>query len=555
MSALASLFRRTWYSTRGLRRIAERHSRFKAAFIGLFVLAFEVGLFVLFAEGFQFLSKLGGIGLVIIRRLFSLFFLGLSFMLVISSIITSYAALYRSEEIPFLSVRPYSTSQIVLAKFLESCLLSSWAFFFVIIPFVGAYAQHEDLSPFFSLWTLLFSLPFVVVCSGCGTLISMLIVRFAPRGRTLKRLVTCFAVAVLAAVVWAVGTAQKPSDETALVLSSLIPGLRLSSYPLLPSWWVSEGIISLTRGQWVRGPVLWAVVCANALMMCLVVERLGIVIFNDGLQRMRTGSGRSRRGRILFGRLERILSPCANDIRALIMKDVRVFFRDPLQWSQFLIFFGLLGIYFASLRSFQYDRLDDMWRSLITFLNIFSIATVMCSLSSRFIYPQLSLEGQGFWVLGLAPTTMGRILMSKFIMSFIGMATISCTLMYLSTEMLRVDAAVQFIAMSLALAISLAVSGMSTGLGAVFIDLKQRNPAAIVSGFGGTLNLVLSLAYMLLVVVPFAAVFHLSFLGTIDPRSADTGIALAVAWLVFLSILSALIPLRLGRRHLASRDY
>jgi ABC-2 type transport system permease protein len=114
---------------------------------------------------------------------------------------------------------------------------------------------------------------------------------------------------------------------------------------------------------------------------------------------------------------------------------------------------------------------------------------------------------------------------------------------------------VQFIAMSLALAISLAVSGMSTGLGAVFIDLKQRNPAAIVSGFGGTLNLVLSLAYMLLVVVPFAAVFHLSFLGTIDPRSADTGVSLAVAWLVFLSILSAFIPLRLGRRHLATRDY
>ena len=36
---------------------------------------------------------------------------------------------------------------------------SSWAFCFVIIPFVGAYAAHEKFTLAFALWTLLFSVP------------------------------------------------------------------------------------------------------------------------------------------------------------------------------------------------------------------------------------------------------------------------------------------------------------------------------------------------------------------------------------------------------------
>ena len=39
-----------------------------------------------------------------------------------------------------------------------------------------------------------------------------------------------------------------------------------------------------------------------------------------------------------------------NPIRLLILKDLRTFRRDPAQWSQFLIFFGLLAFYFINIR-------------------------------------------------------------------------------------------------------------------------------------------------------------------------------------------------------------
>jgi ABC-2 type transport system permease protein len=249
------------------------------------------------------------------------------------------------------------------------------------------------------------------------------------------------------------------------------------------------------------------------------------------------------------------LSFLAHDIRAMVIKDIRTLLRDPMQWSQILIFFGLLGLYFASLRSFHYDRLPEMWRSLIAFLNVFSVSTVICALASRFIYPQLSLEGQGFWILGLSPTTMKRILLTKFGLAVVGTSSVSMLLMYVSTAMLRVDPVIRWIAILLALAVSFASSGMSTGLGAIFLDLKQRNPAAIVSGFGGTLNLVLGLGFMIVTVLPFAAMFHLAQQGHLGARWFGVSIAAAVAWTVALTVLAVVVPLWLGRRALHETEY
>lgn len=121
--------------------------------------------------------------------------------------------------------------------------------------------------------------------------------------------------------------------------------------------------------------------------------------------------------------------------------------------------------------------------------------------------------------------------------------------------MLRMDPAIQSVALALAVAISLAVAGMSTGLGAVFLDLSERNPAAIVSGFGGTLNLVLSLAFMLLTVVPFAALFHLTSTGRLAPQYFARGLTASYVWLTLLTLLTAGVPLALARRSLEKREY
>ena len=555
MNAVGALWKKSRYYLINIAVVLRRQSSFKVLFILGFALSFEVGLAVLFADGFKFVQSLGGVGTMMIMRLFSLFFMGMFFMLVMSGIVTSYATIFRSPEIPFLLVRPFRMSQITAYKFIESTSLSSWSFFFVIIPFVGAFAWHRQESPLFLLWTLLFALPFLVICSGVGSLISLAFVRWVPRGHQLRLAVPPLMLAAMGVWWWA--NYQQPTEGPSMQFSlgQIVPGLRLASNRLFPSAWVAEGIMALGRGEWMRGGLFWCLTMSSATVMFMAVEALGALVFYPAWLRVQGEKARGQRRAFLLSPLDRWLAWIPRDLRSLIMKDLRMFLRDPMQWSQVLIFFGLLAIYFANLRSFRYHQLPDIWRNMIAFLNVFGVSAVLCSLGSRFVYPQLSLEGQGFWILGLSPLTMTRILVGKFLLAVTGLVSAGVGLMLLSTHMLDTEPALRVAAIGLVAAISIGVCGLSTGLGGIFLDLKQRNPAAIVSGFGGTLNLVLCLGWMLVLILPFGFLFHLRYTGHISDASVDQWLTGGWIGVVVLTLLVTVAPLWLAARSLERRDY
>ena len=554
MSAVSAILHKTRWHTGNTLRVLRTQSLFKVLFILCFALSFEAGLFYLFLDAFRFLDHFGGAGMLLIGRLFSLFFMGLGMMIFVSSIVTSYSTIFGSDEIPFLLVRPFSISQIVLYKFTEATGFASWAFFFVVVPFVGAYAWHQKLSPLFALWTLLFSLPFLFLFAGIGALIVMVVVRWAPRGRIVRLVGIPIAIAAAIAAWHFTGRAIDPLLEQQFNVARLIPGLRLSSYPLNPAWWVAEGIMSLTRGAWLRGLLFFSALLSTALFILMAIELIGQHTFYNAWQKVVAG-GRVLRRPVLLPQLDLLRLVLPHDIRAIIAKDIRTFFRDPIQWSQALVFFGLLGLYFANLRTFNYNALPEQWRTAIAFLNVFAVSAVLSSLGSRFIFPQLSLEGHGFWLLGLSPTSKARILVAKFLLAILSMATISVALVWLSSSMLATSGAIRIASIGIITAIAFAVCSVSTGLGAIFLDLRQRNPAAIVSGFGGTLNLVICLGFMLASILPFGILFHFNSLQQISPQQFRTGLQFASVGLILLTIPTTTLPLLLGLRALERRDY
>ena len=553
MSPLTAIWIKNWNTLRNLRRILQRESIFKTIFILLFATGMIVGFFMMFLNGFQFLASLGGGGFMITRRLFSLFFLGLGAMLVMSNIITSYSTLFRSRETLFLLTSPLDTRTFVTYKFIESTLLSSWAFFFLMIPFTAAYAWHEKLGLVFAVWTVLFSLPFVFLCGALGSLISLAAVRWLPRSRLVWG---ATAVILLIGAIRAILQIRPVMQEEAtFILNRFLPGLQLATHPLMPNNWTAEGIMALTNGQGFRGSMLWLVLASTTAMLFLLIQEFGSRAFYTAYQKITGSPDIRRRSPELLGWLNRLLVFLPHDIRGMVMKDIRSFLRDPLQWSQALIFFGLLGLYFSSFRSFHYNEMPPIWRNLVVFLNIFSVASVICSLAARFVFPQLSLEGHSFWILGLAPTGMRRILLTKFFLAALAMVTISAGLMGLATWMLQAGAALSIISIGLAVAISISASALSTGLGALFIDLKQPNPAAIISGFGGTMNLVLSLGVMLGAILPFGLIWHWrASVGIADILFIKANL-IAGLWVILLSGLMVSIPLWLGIQSLKNREY
>lgn len=554
MGPVSALWFKRRCEWRNGRRLVRTQPALKRAVVATAAVCFEGGLLIMFADAFRFLNTFDGAGSLIVPRLFSLFFLGLGSMIFLSGLVTAYTTLFRSAETPWLLTSPFTERQIVLHKHIESSIIASWAFIAVMLPFMLAYAWNQRLSPTVALWTLCFSIPFLLLCTGLGTVTVLALTRWI--GGTHRVLLTAGGAALVTA--WAWWTYAGPSNPEELErfsVSRLVPGLQLASNPLLPSWWMAEGILAFTRHEWLRGGLLLALLTTSAVTAGILVEFVGGLTYYEAWQRAIASQARARRAARLFDFLHRLFFFLPADVRAMAVKDIRVFLRDPTQWSQALVFFGLLGLFFNSLTPERYAFLPDAFQPMVAFLNVFSVSAVTCSMGSRFVYPQLSLEGQAFWILGLSPTSATRLIVSKFAMSAVGMVLVSGGLVAVSSLRLGVPPDVMAVTVAIMSAIALGTCAMAVGLGAMFLDLRQSNPAAIVSGFGGTLNLVLGLALMLAAILPFALLYHLKATGMMPPAMLMKWQVAAWLWLGAVTAVATVAPLAAGARSLRRRDY
>ena len=201
----------------------------------------------------------------------------------------------------------------------------------------------------------------------------------------------------------------------------------------------------------------------------------------------------------------RVAASCPCRVRLMIVKDLRLFRRDPVQWSQFLIFFGLLALYFLNIRRFTYDVPYVAWVNMVSFLNLSVVGLLLSTFTTRFIFPMISLEGRRFWILGLLPVRRETILWGKFLFAM-GGSIVPCSRPGLAErrDARRVAAGAAQPSVDLPGALLGAV-GHRRGAGGRLPSLREQSPSRIAAGFGGTLNLVISTLYILAVVLLTAA--------------------------------------------------
>jgi len=540
-------WREAWHSIGTIRT----HSRLKLGVIAAFTVLLPWGLYALFLSGLRFLTSLGGIGLMLVRPLFFVFFLGLGFLLVLSSAVIGYPAFFRSAETDWLRLTPLSPSSIALHRWFQVSALSAWAYFIVVIPFAAAYGRHEGYPARFTIILMAFSLPFVLLCGGLGVLSCLILGRWAPRGRRWRILMVGLLLTAFAAVIRPSSASVNRDGELQAILRYIAPGLRLASHPLWPSAWLLEGVWAAAREEWGRAAYWWGLLTSTAALAGVGIEAFGRRHLAEAWLRAGETAAHIRRRRLL----RRWPVFLWNDWAAIATKELRLFLRDPVQWSQGIFFFALLAFYFLNLRTLHYHRLEPVWRDFIAILNVFSISAVVCSFASRFLYPQLSLEGQAIWILGLSPGGIQRAYRIKLGVAIAGLGLVAGALAALSSRMLQVDPVTFWAAVGLATLVSIAAAALSIGLGAVFLDLRERNPAAIVSGFGGTLNLVLNLAVMIGSTVPFGLLFHMRRRLEMAEPTFHRLLAIGLTGVMAVCLAVALVAGWLGGRALRQREF
>jgi ABC-2 type transport system permease protein len=246
-----------------------------------------------------------------------------------------------------------------------------------------------------------------------------------------------------------------------------------------------------------------------------------------------------------------------------VIKDVRVFWRDTSQWSQFVIFFGLLGLYVLNLRSVAYDRNMQLWASFVSFLNLGASSMTLATLTTRFVFPQFSLEGKRLWMIGMVPYGLKRVLLEKFWLSSVCTSAITLVLMLTSSWMLQIPGGLTLLFTSTVVVMSFALCGIAVGIGALFPNFgsgstanrRDDNPAKIVSGFGGTFCFILSLVYVVIVIGAEVTPMYAGFaMGGLGEREQPWGFVLAWIFVALLSLAATTIPMSLALKKVESLE-
>lgn len=518
---------------------------------------FWAGLFGLFFEGFQFLGTYGALAGDFVEYVFSLFFLSLLMMLFFSTGIVLYNGLFQRREAAFLLTMPTSADRVFAFKFAEAVAVSSWAFLLLGSPLMVAYGISVGVSWTFYAVFLAYLLSFVLIPGSIGSIAAVLIARFFPRRQ--KTVLGSLAAATVLGGIWVIARAWRtPGDAlTPDWLDALLGRLSFCQQPLLPSRWMSKGLVETAKGNWHDGLFYLAVIAAYAGVSYLAAAVVARDLYRSAYSRVHGERSSKRKiGGHAFDHLfHRLFGFLPRPIRLLILKDLRTFRRDPAQWSQFLIFFGLLALYFVSIRRVGYDTQNPYWRNLISFLNLGVTALILSTFTSRFIFPMLSLEGRNFWVLGLLPLSRSQILWGKFAFAT-GISLVSTELLVvLGDLMLRMGPMMILLHMGMVLVLCLGLSGISVGLGARLPNLKEDDPSRIASGFGGTLNLLVSLVFIFAVVMSLALPCHLYFLGhdesggsrlVLNEAQFRFWITVAIAGSLVIGAVGTIVPLRMG---------
>jgi ABC-2 type transport system permease protein len=532
-------------------------SRLRLGMVVICTAVFWTGLFFLFFGGFQFLGMYGALAGDFVEYVFSLFFLSLLVMLFFSTGIILYSGLFQRREAAFLLTLPTAPDRVFAYKFVEAIAVSSWAFILLGSPLMVAYGISVGVPWTFYPVFFVYLFAFVLIPGSAGAIAAVGVARFFPKRQ--KTILTLLGGATILGVIWAVAHVwRSPGDElTSDWLDGLLGRLSFCQNPLLPSRWMSKGLVEAAKGNWNEGLFYLGVIAANAGVAYLAAAVVARDLYRSAYSRVQGERSSKRRvgGYGLDNVFHRVFAFLPRPIRLLILKDLRTFRRDPAQWSQFLIFFGLLVLYFLSIRRIGYDTQSPYWRNLISFLNLGVTALILSTFTSRFIFPLLSLEGRNFWILGLLPLSRSAILWGKFVFST-GISLVSTELLVvLGDLMLRLSPTIICLHMAMILILCLGLSGISVGLGARLPNLKEDDPSRIAAGFGGTLNLLVSLVYIFAIVTSIALPFCLYFRGQDDPLASSwilkesrfqLWLGVAIATSLIIGTIGTVVPLRIG---------
>ena len=450
--------------------------------------------------GLRYVDQLADLGPLLTTRIFYLFFLTLMFMLPFSNLLIALGVFYRAPEVEFLVPKPIPSRSLFAARLVESMVDSSWPFLFMVGPVLLAFGIVRNAGVLYYLSSLLLLPPFITILGCLGTGLALAIALIAPRLRPWQ---VGTILAILASstgwFLWSRFNVQQllAGKDLITMMERLAGALSGVQSPWLPSSWISRAILRTADGDLWEGVYGLALLSAQALALLAILDALGHRLYHRAWTSIQ-GGGQSRGTISEAGfaltpgeRLRaRIATPGSPRHAALTMtaKDLRLFLRDPVQWGQMLLLGILLAIYIFSLLGMPGNQSSHFWQNVTVLMNRCTSILLASVISSRFIFPLLSLEGRHRWILENSPLDRAGLIRQKLFTGLAPTAFLAALLLGLSGMKFGLTWPEITLDLIFGAAMATAVTALAIGFGAIWPDYVETNPARIINGVGGTLN-------------------------------------------------------------------
>lgn len=522
-----------------------------------FLATIWLGLYLIFDQVFRFIRQYDKAAIIALPYVFHLFFFSMTILLGFSTAVLVYGSLFAREEPAFLLTTPNKPRNIVAVMYVEALFFSSWSLILLGVPLMIAIGNVQGLPWHFYATFIGAFLGFVPIPGAIGLVMALFVALYLPRLAKRSLMYATGILLLIVVVVWGrLWVLSSTETITRQWVHELLGELSYVKSVLLPSTWVSKAIqMSIQDNSsdalFYLGMTVLTGLCMSHWAISLVAYKL-----KPAFGRAHSAPTRSRR---YTGWASRLLTSAAffylsRRMRAVILKDVRHFLRDPVQWSQLAILFGLLSLYLFYLPRSKPDGFSLQWQALICFMNFVAITLILSTFTSRFVFPMVSLEGKQIWLAGLWPLTRGQVMWAKFLYALTVTCVAALPVTYLSIRAVELPWAMGVAQLAATLGSCVGLCGLAIGLGARWPNFREPTASRISSGLGGTINLIASVA----LVAANGTLFAMTCLYSMNERKLtglDWHSAAALAAAIVISLGSAAFCMAIGIRRFRRQQF
>lgn len=512
--------------------------------MGTLFWAFIFGIVFRLLSYFKNVPELGALLAAKLLGLVLLSFMGL---LLLSNVITALSTFFLARDLDLLVGSPADWLAVYGAKLIETAVNSSWMVLLMAAPIFTAYGIAYDGGWWYPLIALAALVPFLIIPAAIGTLFTLLLVNVFPARRT-REILSIITVVAAGGVVLAFRLLRperlvRPEGFRSLV--DFLAVLRTPTSPLLPSEWVQSAVVGWLRYEGDALPflLLWSTAGGLVVLGALMHRWL----YQRAYSKAQESAGRTAARRDSL--LSRVLAPLPITRRELVLKELRVFFRDTTQWSQLILLVVLVFVYVFNVRllPLRGDGVTFFLANLVPFLNLILAGFVLASVAARFLFPSVSMEGRTWWLLKASPLPMRDLLWAKFWVGTLPLVLLALAIVFTTDVLLGVSEFMTAVSVGTITLMTFALAGLAIGFGTVFPQFETENAAQIPTSFGGLLFMMTAIALIGAVVIlearPVFVYLSARAFGTrLDSAEMITGFAGATA----LCLAATFAPIRLA---------